>query len=91
MGLEAIIGIVVALLVGAVAGFFAKQSSVKPKLEAADRKADEVITNARLKAKDIEAAAEKKNETIKRKKIGEAKDFDRQLKKVRNQTYVNSH
>ncbi len=74
MGLEAIMGIVGALVVGLVLGFFAKKSSVKPKLEAAERKADEVITTARLKAKDIEAAAEKKNESIKRKKIGEAKD-----------------
>ncbi|MFK8009879.1 MAG: ribonuclease Y [Saprospiraceae bacterium] len=80
MGLEAIIGIVVALVVGVVGGFLAKKSSDKPKIEAAERKADEVITNARLKAKDIEAAAEKKNETIKRKKIGEAKDKFSRLK-----------
>jgi ribonuclease Y len=80
MGLEAIIGIVVALLVGAGLGFFAKKSSDKPKIEAAERQADEIVTDARLKAKDIEAAAEKKNETIKRKKIGEAKDKFSRLK-----------
>jgi len=80
MGLEAIIGIVVALVLGVVGGFFAKTSSIKPKLEAAEREAEEKITAARLKAKDIEAAAEKKNESIKRKKIGEAKDKFSRLK-----------
>jgi len=67
---------IVALVVGVAGGFFVKKSSVKAKEEAADRKADEVITTARLKAKDIEAAAEKKNESIKRKKIGEARARD---------------
>ncbi|MDB4538875.1 MAG: ribonuclease Y [Saprospiraceae bacterium] len=80
MGLETIIGIVGALVVGAIVGFFAKKSSDKPKIEAADRQADEIITTARLKAKDIQADAEKKNESIKRKKIGEAKDKFSRLK-----------
>jgi gas vesicle protein len=69
MGLEAIIIGAVAAVVGAVLGFFAKKSSEKPKLEAADRKADEVITTARLKAKDIQAEAEKKNESISERKL----------------------
>lgn len=80
MGLEAIIGIVVALVAGLVLGFFGKKSSDKPKIEAAERKSDEIITDARLKAKNIQVAAEKKNETIKRKKIGEAKDKFSRLK-----------
>ncbi len=80
MGLEAILGIVGGLVVGAVLGWFGIKSTGKSTIETASKQADEVITTARLKAKDIEAEAEKKNETIKRKKIGEAKDKFSRLK-----------
>lgn len=80
MGLEAIIGVVVGLVIGGVLGFLGIKSTGKAKIDAAEREAEEKITTARLKAKDIESEAEKKNESIKRKKIGEAKDKFSRLK-----------
>ena len=76
MGPEVIGMAVVGIIIGAVLGFFGikkTQSSAKSIEENASKKADEVITTARLKAKEIEALVERKNESIKQKKIKEAK------------------
>ncbi len=80
MGIEAIGALVVAAIIGAVAGYFGIQKTSQSKIEAASKQADEAITTARLKAKDIVKDAERKNESIKQKKIGEAKNKFSQLK-----------
>ena len=80
MGVEAIIGAVVGLVVGGLLGFLGIKSTGKSKIEEAQKQADEVITSARLKAKDIQKEAERKNESIKQKKINEAKNKFSQLK-----------
>ncbi len=90
MGIESIgLGLVIGLLVGAAIGFFIVQSIIKKKNESAsaeaNRKADLAIEEARLtakrtveeadiKAKKIVSQAESKNESIKQKKIQEAKN-----------------
>ena len=78
MGLEVIGMAVVGIIIGAILGFFGikstQSSKTKSIVDAASKQADEVITAARLKAKEIEKSAEKKNESIKQKKIKEAKE-----------------
>ncbi len=80
MGLEVIGALVVAAVIGAVLGFFGIKKTSQSKVEEASKQADEVITTARLKAKDIQKDAERKNESIKQKKINEAKNKFSQLK-----------
>ncbi|HFC01152.1 MAG TPA: ribonuclease Y [Phaeodactylibacter sp.] len=78
MGLEVIGMAVGGIIIGAILGFFGikstQSSKTKSIVDAASKQADEVITAARLKAKEIEKSAEKKNESIKQKKIKEAKE-----------------
>ena len=80
MGVEVIGALVVAAVVGAVLGFFGVKRTSQSTIENASKQADEVITTARLKAKDIQKEAERKNESIKQKKINEAKNKFSQLK-----------
>jgi len=80
MGIEVIGALVVAAVIGAVLGFFGIKKTSQSTIENASKQADEVITTARLKAKDIQKEAERKNERIKQKKIGEAKNKFSQLK-----------
>ena len=80
MGVEAIIALVIAAIVGAALGFFGIKKTGQSKLDVSTKEADEILTTARLKAKEIEKEVERKNENIKRKKIGEAKDKFSRLK-----------
>ncbi|MCF8246629.1 MAG: ribonuclease Y [Saprospiraceae bacterium] len=72
------IGLVIGLVVGLVAGYFIIQATMKSKKDAllADvtAKTDEEIRKAQDTAKRILDEAESKNETIKQRKVQEAKD-----------------
>lgn len=87
--MEIIIGLVIGLIIGGGAGFFAGKSTAakenKSRKDEADREADKIIEEARRTAdrkldeakagaKRMVAEAEQKNESIKRQKIIEAKE-----------------
>ncbi len=95
MGIEIGIGLVIGLVIGVVAGYFVVQSLIKKanlsKVEEMNSKADLVVEEARLTAKrlvddaetkadKITSKAESKNESIKQRKIQEAKDKFAKLK-----------
>jgi len=91
MGIEIGIGLVVGLLVGLAIGFFVMQARGKAATIKANREADRVVEEARktaqrqvsdaeIKANKIVSKAESKNESIKQKKIREAKDRFNNLK-----------
>ena len=72
------IGLVIGLVVGLVAGYFIIQATMKSKKDAllaeVTAKTDEEIRKAQDTAKRILDEAESKNETIKQRKVQEAKD-----------------
>jgi ribonucrease Y len=72
------IGLVIGLVVGLVAGYFIIQATMKSKkdtlLAEVKVKTDEEIRKAQDTAKRILDEAESKNETIKQRKVQEAKD-----------------
>lgn len=91
LGTAAIIGIVAGLVIGFIAGFMIMKKSNQGKIEEINKKADLVIKEARLTAQrmtdEAETKAEKalsqsrsKNESIKQKKIQEAKEHFAKLK-----------
>ena len=79
------IGLIGGLIVGAIIGFFVMKTANQSKVKEVNKMADltlqeakinakRVLDEAQLKADRIVAKAENKNESIKRKKIQEAKD-----------------
>jgi len=89
------IGLIVGLVIGALIGFLIVNSLIKKnnasKTDAANKKADSIIAEAKVaanrkmedadrKAKNIVSKADRKNEEIKKKKIREAKDRFAELK-----------
>lgn len=91
LGTAAIIGVVAGLALGALIGFLFMKKSSQGKIEEINKKADLVIKEARLTAQrmtdEAETKADKiisqsrsKNETIKQKKIQEAKEHFAKLK-----------
>ncbi len=72
------IGLVIGLVVGAIVGYFIVSSALKSKnaslVEDAKAKAEQEIKKAQDTAKRIVEEAESKNETIKQRKVQEAKD-----------------
>lgn len=72
------IGLAIGLVVGLVVGYFVIQATMKSKkqalLDEANTKAEQEIKKAQDTAKRIVDEAESKNETIKQRKVQEAKD-----------------
>jgi ribonuclease Y len=72
------IGLVIGLVVGAIVGYFIVSGALKSKnaslVEDAKAKAEQEIKKAQDTAKRIVEEAESKNETIKQRKVQEAKD-----------------
>jgi ribonuclease Y len=72
------IGLVIGLVVGGIVGYFLVAGALKSKnaslLEDAKAKAEQEIKKAQDTAKRITEEAESKNETIKQRKVQEAKD-----------------
>ena len=72
------IGLAIGLVVGLVAGYFIIQATMKNKKQAllneVNSKTDQEIKKAQDTAKRILDEAESKNETIKQRKVQEAKD-----------------
>lgn len=72
------IGLAIGLVVGLVVGYFVIQATMKSKkqalLDEANTKAEQEIKKAQDTAKRIVEEAESKNETIKQRKVQEAKD-----------------
>ncbi len=97
--MEYIIG-VVALIIGAVGGYFGGSSSNKSKLaeeekkvldmlKEAKAKSSRIVSDAEKKAKEVNAAMEAKNESIKKKKIQEAREKFNKLKAELNTEKAN--
>ncbi|HPK09279.1 MAG TPA: ribonuclease Y [Saprospiraceae bacterium] len=89
--MEAGIGIIVGLIIGAIIGFFITKTTATRKIQEANDKADYTIKESELtakrkideaetKAEKIVSKAEQHHETIKQKKIQEAKEKFSRLK-----------